>query len=190
MRTYLLRSSNHSITSNSQLSKQPTNCPEIRPFLTASLTSWREESPTESLEEGKTSYTGILTPLNSALLRHGESTTFSQGRRLRVRTTHRDRSVKTIGWKSCLTIHQPNTFPIWYATPRPRHTEHLNKQTSPPGELPIQCGPSATPPSTSNRNTREWNPSHHPQQWQTTSNNDNRGRPEPRTDNIQPPITP
>ena len=52
----------------------------------------------------------ITRNLTSTILRHGESTPYSQGRRLRVRTHHRDRSSRQHGWKSQLTLHQPNIF--------------------------------------------------------------------------------
>ena len=52
----------------------------------------------------------ITRNLTSTILRHGESTPYSQGRRLRVRTHHRDRSSKQQGWKSQLTLHQPHIF--------------------------------------------------------------------------------
>ena len=52
----------------------------------------------------------ILRNLTSTLLRYGETTLYSQGRRLRVRTHHWDRSARHSVWKSQLTLHQPNIF--------------------------------------------------------------------------------
>ena len=116
---------------------------------------------------------------NSILLRHGESTTFSQGRRIRVRMTHRDRSVKTVGWKSSLTIHQPNTFlsdvqPLDIDTPNISSTNSFIRKTFRPPWILRRPFPSLLlmspfyQNSSSNRNTPEWNFSHHPQQWKTT----------------------
>ena len=85
---------------------------------------------------------------NSTLLRHGESTTFSQGRRLRVRTIHRDRSAKTIGWKSKLTIHQPNTFLSDMQADDPIHNTSIN-QLLHPENFPTASFNNPTSPPTS-----------------------------------------
>ena len=47
---------------------------------------------------------------NSTIIRHGETLTFSQGRRIRVKTTHRDRSVGKNSWKTPLHNHKPHLF--------------------------------------------------------------------------------
>ena len=87
---------------------------------------------------------------NSTLLRHGESTTFSQGRHLRVRTIHRDISAKTVGWKSQLTIHQPNTFlsdkqTLDLDAPNASINQHLHPENFLPTDAPLST-PSPTPP--------------------------------------------
>ena len=112
---------------------------------------------------------------NSTLLRHGESTTFSQGRRIRVRKIHRDKSAKTVAWKSHLTIHQPNTFlSDRQALDNDAPNTSINKLLH-----PKNFPPTADPPppllmsffyrnSASNLSTLEWKPLLRPQQWQTT----------------------
>ena len=87
---------------------------------------------------------------NSTLLRHGESTTFSQGICLRVRVNHRDRSAKTIGWKSQLTIHQPNIFLSDKQTldpdaPNALINKLLHPENFPPTDVPFSA-PAPTPP--------------------------------------------
>ena len=47
---------------------------------------------------------------SSTVLRHGETLTYSQGRRICVKITHSDRSSRTNSWKHTLRIHKPNLF--------------------------------------------------------------------------------
>ena len=47
---------------------------------------------------------------NSILIRHGETLKYSQGRRIRTKKNHRDKSSRKEGWKASLKIHKKHTF--------------------------------------------------------------------------------
>ena len=46
----------------------------------------------------------------SVIIKHGETITYSQSRRIRVKTIHRDRSVQKNSWKTPLHIHKSHLF--------------------------------------------------------------------------------
>ena len=47
---------------------------------------------------------------DSILIKHSETLKYSEGRRIRTRTTHRDRSLRKQGWKSKLHLHREHLF--------------------------------------------------------------------------------
>lgn len=47
---------------------------------------------------------------SSPLIRHGETLKNSQGRRIRIKRIHKDRSLRHKGWKSKLHEHRDHTF--------------------------------------------------------------------------------
>ena len=117
--------------------------------------------------------------MNCTLLRHGETTNYSQGRRTRVSTVHRDRSAWSVGWKANLTIHQPHIF---FSDLKQHNTdttnlfESINKFLHPenfadcPTQSPSELEPliltTRTPVSysMSDQNTQEWKSSPPPPQ--------------------------
>ena len=47
---------------------------------------------------------------DSILIKHAETLKYSEGRRIRVRNTHRDRALRKIGWKTNLHLHKEHKF--------------------------------------------------------------------------------
>ena len=47
---------------------------------------------------------------DSILIKHAETLKYSEGRRIRVRNTHRDRALRKTGWKTNLHLHREHKF--------------------------------------------------------------------------------
>ena len=47
---------------------------------------------------------------DSPLIRQGETSVYSSGRRIRIRRQHKDRNTHSAGWKTSLKTHKPHIF--------------------------------------------------------------------------------
>ena len=47
---------------------------------------------------------------DSVIIKHSETLKYSEGRRIRVKNTHRDRSLRKTGWKTKLHLHKEHKF--------------------------------------------------------------------------------
>ena len=91
----------------------------------------------------------ILKNADSPLIRQGETSVYSSGRRIRTKRLHKDRHVHKAGWKTPLKLHKPHIFfsDIGQAADLAPE-DHSISQLMHPEAFPVAAAGSANTPST------------------------------------------
>ena len=91
----------------------------------------------------------ILKNADSPLIRHGETSVYSSGRRIRTKRLHKDRHTHKAGWKTKLKLHKPHIFfsDIGQAADLAPE-DHSISQLMHPEAFPVAAAGSANTPST------------------------------------------